>query len=115
METIAASTGNAKVTDYRKGSSTYGKEVNVTYDIPAFDVVSTADEMHAEFSEKQLIAMAQSRQKATANSAARQKAIAGYAPTGDDLAKENIIKSVMALKPELTREQAEAHVAALGL
>ncbi len=114
MEKIEATTGNAKVTDYRrkladgKDNPTYGKEVNVPYDIPAFDVVSTEDEMHTEFSAKQLISMAQSRQKATANSAARQKAVAEYAPSGDDLARENFIKSAMQMNAKLTREQAEA-------
>jgi hypothetical protein len=114
VEKIEASTGNAKVTDYRRklenGSDNpnYGKEVNVPYDVAAFDVVSTFDEVTKEFSQAQLISMAQSRQKATANSAARQKAVAQYAPTGDDLARENFIKSAMQMNSKLTREQAEA-------
>ena len=114
MEKIAADTGNAKVTDYRrkledgKDNPNYGKEVNVEYDIPAFDVVSEYNEVTDKFSKEQLISMAQSRQKATANSAARQKAVSIYAPTGDDLARENFIKSAMAMNSKLTREQAEA-------
>jgi hypothetical protein len=114
VEKIEASTGNAKVTDYRRkldnGSDNpnYGKEVNVPYDVAAFDVVSTFDEVTKEFSQAQLISMAQSRQKATANSAARQKAVSIYAPTGDDLARENFIKSAMQMNSKLTREQAEA-------
>lgn len=113
MEKIEATTGNAKVTDYRRkledGSvnPNYGKEVNVEYDVPAIDVVSTEDELKKEFSVAQLISMAQSRQKATNNSSARQKAVAVYAPTGDDLARENFIKSAMQMNAKLTREQAE--------
>jgi hypothetical protein len=114
VEKIEATTGNAKVTDYRRklangsDNSNYGKEVNVPYDIPAFDVVSDKAEVESNFSWAQLISMAQSRQKATANSAARQKAVAEYAPSGDDLARENFIKSAMQMNAKLTREQAEA-------
>jgi|SRR5215831_4610729 len=111
-EQIAASTGKATVVDYRrkvgdKENAGYGKEIEVTYDIPAFSIVSTKEEMFEKFSTNQLIAMAQSRQKATANSAARQKAVSDYLPTGDDLSRENFIKSAMGLNPKLTREQAE--------
>ena len=112
-EQVAASTGKATVTDFRREvngqkNANYGKETEVTYDIPAFTVVSTKEEVVEKFSWEQLISMAQSRQKATANSAARQKAVSEYAPTGDDLARENFIKSAMAMNDKLTREQAEA-------
>lgn len=112
MERIAASTGTAKnVVDYRrtvdgKNNPNYGKEINVEYEIPAFDVVQTEEELHKKFSVEQLINMAQSRQKATANSAARQKAVALYAASGDDLARINFIEA--GVKMGLTREQAEA-------
>lgn len=112
-EQVAASKGNAKVTDYRREvngakNPQYGKEVNVEYDIPAFTVVNTKEELYEKFSTEQLLSMAQSRQKATANSAARQKAVSEYAPTGDDLARENFIKSAMSMNEKLTREAAEA-------
>ena len=112
-ETVAASTGNANVTDYRrkvdgKDNPNYGKETNVEYSIPSITIVSTKDELFEKFSSEQLISMAQSRQKATANSAARQKAVSDYAPTGDDLSRENFIKSSMSMNAKLTREQAEA-------
>lgn len=116
METVAASKGNATVTDYRRkladGSANpdYGKEINVPYDIPAFEVVSTFDEVTKKFSQDNLISMAQSRQKASENSSARQKAVSIYSPSGDDLARENMIKSIMTLKKNFTREQAEAFV-----
>ncbi len=111
-ETVAASEGNATVTDYRRKigdapNADYGKEVTVKYSIPAFSVVSTKDELNEKFSSEQLIAMAQSRQKATANSAARQKAVSEYAATGDDLARENFIKSAMAMNSKLDRASAE--------
>lgn len=113
MELIKADTGNANVTDYRRtvngaANASYGKEVNVTYSIPEFSIVSTFEEVLEKFSKDSIISMAQSRQKATANSAARQKAVSEYALTGDDLARENMIKSIMALKKSMTREQAEA-------
>lgn len=112
-ETVAASTGNATVVDYRRkvngnDNAGYSKEVTVEYSIPAFTVVSTKDELFEKFSTEQLLSMAQSRQKATANSAARQKAVSEYAPTGDDLARENFIKSALSMNSKMTREQAEA-------
>lgn len=117
METVAASSANATVTDYRKGSPTYGKEVTVKYDIPSFEIVSNFNEATDKFSKEQIVSMAQSRQKATANSAARQKAVAEYAATGEDLARENTIKGFMAFRESVgkpvTREEAEQHVAAL--
>ena len=112
-ETVAASTGNATVTDYRRklpdgtANPNYGKETEVKYSIDSFTVVSTWEEVGEKFSHAQLISMAQSRQKATENSAARQKAVAPYAPTGDDLARENFIKSAMAMNPKLDRASAE--------
>ena len=113
MEKVEATTGNATVVDCRRkvnGStnSGYGKEVVVEYDVPAFEIVSTFDEVLDKFSKDSIIAMAQSRQKATANSGARQKAVSEYSPSGDDLARENMIKSILTLKKNMTREQAES-------
>lgn len=114
MEKVEATKGNATVTDYRRklddgtSNTSYGKEIVVEYDVPEFSVVDNITEVNKEFSEKSIISMAQSRQKATANSAARQKAVSIYLPSGDDLAKENMIKSILALKKNMTREQAEA-------
>jgi len=122
MENVAASKANATIVDYRrevdgKTNPDYGKELTISYDIPAFSVVSTLEEVNKEFSEKQLIAMAQSRQKATENSSARQKAVSKYAASGDDLAKENLIKNFMTLRESagkpVSREEAEQHVASL--
>jgi hypothetical protein len=112
MEKVAASTGNATVTDYRrdvdgKTNPQYGKEIEVKYDIEEHEVVSTIEEVNKKFSEEQIISMCQSRQNATANSAARQKAVSAYAASGDDLAKENMIKAIMALKKGIKREEAE--------
>ena len=109
METVKAAKANAKTDDFRKGSKTYGKEVNVEFDVPEFTICTTWDEVTKEFSEKSLIAMAQSRQKATAVSGARQLALKAYAPTGEDLAKVNFIRATLAVNKSMTEEQAAAY------
>lgn len=88
------------------------KEVDVDYSYD-YDEIETAEELNKEFSEKDLIALANARLKSTANSSARQKAIAPYAqdPNAPAAVKERMIKDAMKLGK--SREVAEQFVDSL--
>lgn len=107
-------TGNAAVKDFslvdasqpdgaRNDGST---EVEVPYSFE-YKVLENDVELRNEFSNAQLLDLANARLKSTSNSGARQKAIAPYAqdPNSLDAIRERIIKDAM--KAGKTREKAE--------
>lgn len=103
----------ATVKDYRreidgKSNPGYGKELTVKYDYDYEELEST-EEVAQKFAPADLIKLANSRLKSTANSGARQKAVNAYAMSGDDAAREEMIKNYIALR-KVTREVAEQHV-----
>ncbi len=104
-------TGKAEVGDFSNGADGSTKvTVDYNYD---YDVIETPEELNKEFSEKDLIGLANARLKSTANSGARQKAIAPYAqdPNAPGAVKERMIKDAMKLGK--TREVAEQFVDSL--
>lgn len=74
------------------------KDVDVSYAYE-FNVLETTEELNAEFTEKDLLELANARLKATANSKARQNAIKIYAqdPNSPDAVKERMVKDAMKL------------------
>ena len=104
-------TGKATVKDYSDGKDG-STEISVDYSY-SFDEIETAEELSKKFSESDLIELANARVKSTANSGARQKAIAPYAqdPNAPEAVKERMIKEAMKLGK--TREVAEQFVDSL--
>lgn len=107
-ETAKAS---ATVKDYSDGKDG-SLEVEVPYEFN-YEVLENEAELRNEFSVTQLLDLANARKKSTANSGARQKAIAPYAqdPNSVDAIRERMVKDAMKLNK--TREQAEAFVDSL--
>lgn len=113
-------TATANVKDYSlvdpnnpKGPRNDGsKEVEVPYSFE-YKVLENAAELANEFSPAQLLDLANARIKSTANSGARQKAIAPFAQDPDSVAaiRERMIKDAM--KAGKTREVAEKFVDSL--
>jgi hypothetical protein len=81
-------------------------EVEVPYTFE-YKVLENDSELRNEFSNAQLLDLANARLKSTANSGARQKAIAPYAqdPNSNAAIRERIIKDAM--KAGKSREKAE--------
>ena len=104
-------TGTAVVKDFSEGRNG-STEVEVPYEYE-FQILETAAELANEFSPSQLLDLGNARKKSSANSAARQAAIAPYAqdPNSPDAIRERMVKDAMKLKK--TREQAEAFVDSL--
>src|ERR1700739_724992 len=80
----------AKVTDYRRevdGTTNpqYGKEIEIKYNYD-FEELETTEAGARNFAPADLIKLANSRLKSTANSGARQIATKPYQLVGDDLA-----------------------------
>jgi hypothetical protein len=118
MKTQTETGAKASIKDFRrevagKKNADFGKEIEVSYDY-TYDILETDEELHRKFSAEDLLKLANGRLKATANSAARQKATADYALSGDDAAREEMIKAAMKLRKNLTREQAESYVDSLA-
>jgi hypothetical protein len=95
------------------------KEVEVDYTFE-YDILESKEELDAEFSAKDLLELANARKKSTANSGARQKAIAPFAqdPNSQDAIRERMIKDAMKIKSKVTgenktRDEAEAFVDSL--
>ena len=88
------------------------KDVDVPYDFE-FKVLENGAELANEFSPAQLLDLANARLKSSANSAARQKAIAKFAqdPNSQAAIRERMIKD--AVKYGKTAEQAAAFVDSL--
>ncbi len=101
---------DANVPDGPRNDGT--KEVDVEYSYE-YDELETREELDKKFSESDLIDLANARLKSTANSGARQKAIAPYAqdPNAPAAVKERMIKDAMKLGK--TREVAEQFVDSL--
>jgi hypothetical protein len=95
---------DANVPDGPRNDGSRDVEVPYTFD---YKVLENAAELANEFSPAQLLDLANARLKSTANSGARQKAIAPYAqdPNSIDAIRERIIKDAM--KAGKTREKAE--------
>jgi hypothetical protein len=106
-------TGNAEATvkDYSNGKNG-SAEVTVPYTFE-YEVIATKEDLDARFALAQLIDLANARLKSTANSGARQKAIAPYAqdPNSPAAIRESMIKDAMKLGK--SKEQATAFVDSL--
>jgi hypothetical protein len=103
--------GEATVKDFSEGKDG-SLEVTLSYDF-SFNVLETSAELANEFSPAQLLDLANARIKSTANSGARQKAIAPYAqdPNSQAAIRERLIKD--AVKYGKSQEQAVAFVDSL--
>jgi hypothetical protein len=103
--------GEATVKDYSNGADG-SKEVTVPYTFE-YDVLENATELADKFAPADLLTLANARLKSTANSGARQKAIAPYAqdPNSPAAIRESMIKDAMKLGK--TKEQATAFVDSL--
>lgn len=103
--------GKATVKDFSNGADG-SNEVEVPYSYE-YNVLESAAELANEFSPAQLLELANARIKSTANSGARQKAIAPYAqdPNSNAAIRERMIKDAQKLGK--TREAAEAFVDSL--
>jgi len=113
MKTENAS-ATAEVPDFSEGKDGSTKvEVPYSYE---FNVLETDAELHQEFSPKDLLSLANQRLKSTANSGARQKAIAPYAqdPNSPAAIRESMIKLILKSKEGMTRDQAVAFVDSLN-
>jgi hypothetical protein len=87
-------------------------EVEVPYTF-SYNILENDTELRNEFSPKDLLDLGNARLKSSANSAARQKAIAPYAqdPNSQGAIRERMVKDAMKLGK--TKEQAEAFVDSL--
>src|SRR4051812_25763588 len=103
--------GKETVRDYSNGADG-SKSVEVPYEFE-YKVLETPAELANEFSPAQLLDLANARLKSTANSGARQKAIAPFAqdPNSVGAIRERMVKDAM--KIGKTKEQAEAFVDSL--
>ncbi len=101
----------ATVKDFSDGKDG-STEVTVKYGFE-YDELETETELQANFAVKDLIKLANQRNKATANSGARQKAIAKYAidPNTPAATKERMVKD--AIKLGMSVEKATAFVDSL--
>ena len=104
----AAKEGDADFGKRRDGSKT----VEVKYDFK-YDEIETGDELRKEFSETQLISLANARKKASANSSARQSAVAPYAqdPNSNEALRESMIADMVKIKkvsPEIAAKLVDA-------
>jgi len=111
---MKSETGNAtaEVADYSNGKDGSTKvEVSYTF---TYDVLETAEELAKKFAPDDLLALANARIKSTANSGARQKAVAPYAqdPNSPAAIRESMIKDALKL-PGMTKEKATAFVDSL--
>lgn len=111
MKTEQVNDATATVKDFSNGQDG-SKEVDLTYAYE-YPVLESATELADKFAPADLLALANARLKSTANSAARQKAIAPYAqdPNSPAAIRENLIKNAM--KIGKTLEQATAFVDSL--
>lgn len=102
---------SATVKDYSDGKDG-STEVDVPYEF-SYDVLENAQELANQFSPAELLSLANARIKSTANSGARQKAIAPFAqdPNSVGAVRERMVKDAMKLGK--TREQSEAFVDSL--
>ena len=102
---------SATVKDFSNGQDG-SKEVDVPYTFE-YNVLENGTELANEFSPAKLLELANARIKSTANSAARQKAVAPYAQDPDSKAaiRDRMIKD--AIKAGKTREVAEKFVDSL--
>lgn len=106
----------ATVPDYSNGKDG-STTVDVVYDF-VYDVIETEAELRERFSPVNLIALANQRLKSTANSGARQKATAPYAPDPNDpkVARQNIIKDMvnrLHIPEDIAAQQVDAMLAAV--
>ena len=90
-------TGTAEVSDFSEG-----KDGSVKVEVPysfEYKVIENEAELRNEYSVAQLIDLANARGKSSANSAARQKAIAPYAqdPNSPAAIRERMVKDAMKL------------------
>jgi hypothetical protein len=111
MKKETVSDASATVKDFSNGADG-SKEMDVQYSYE-YDVMENDSELREKFAPADLLALANARVKSTANSAARQKAIAPYAqdPNSPAAIRENLIKNVV--KTGKTLEQATAFVDSL--
>jgi hypothetical protein len=111
MKKETVSDASATVKDFSEGKDG-SKEVDLKYTYE-YDVLENDTELRQKFAPDDLLALANARLKSTANSAARQKAIAPYAqdPNSPAAIRENLIKNVV--KTGKTQAQAEAFVDSL--
>lgn len=103
--------GVATVADYSDGKDG-STQVEVPYSFE-YKVLENAAELANEFSPAQLLDLANARVKSTANSGARQKAIAPYAqdPNSNAAIRERMIKDAMKLGK--SKDAAESFVDSL--
>lgn len=111
MKTEQVKDATATVKDFSEGKDG-STEVDLTYEYD-YNVLENQTELMNEFAPAKLLELANARLKSTANSAARQKAIAPYAqdPNSPAAIRENLIKNAM--KIGKTLEQATAFVDSL--
>lgn len=104
-------TGKASVQDFSNGADG-SKTVDVEYTYE-YTEIETPEELHKELSDRDLIDLANARRKSSANSGARQKAIAPYAqdPNSTPAVRERMVKDAMKLGK--SREVAEQFVDSL--
>jgi len=104
-------TATATVKDFSNGKDgSLEVEVPYTYE---YDILENEAELRNEFSPTDLLQLGNARKKATANSTARQKAVAPFAQDPDSMPaiREQMIKS--AIKAGKSRETAEKFVDSL--
>jgi hypothetical protein len=111
MKVEKVSDATATVKDFSSGKDG-STEVDLTYEYE-YSVLENAAELADKFAPADLLSLANARLKSTANSAARQKAIAPFAqdPNSPAAIRENLIKNVV--KTGKTLEQATAFVDSL--
>lgn len=111
---IEKAEGEATVKDF-SGGKDGSTNVDVKYPYE-FKIFETKADVDKEYSENDLIALANAREKATANSGARQKAVAPYAqdPNSPAAMREALIKQVLKMHKNMTDEQAAAFVDSLA-
>jgi hypothetical protein len=106
-ETGKATAAFKNFSEKARGTDDWGKEVSVEYDFE-YKVLGTLDEVRSEFTDAQLITLANQRLKGNANSAARAKAESDYKldPNSPEAKRQAFIKSIMALgKTEAEAEE----------
>lgn len=103
--------GKATVSDYSNGQDG-SKTIDADYTFE-YEILENATELANQFAPAELLALANARLKSTANSGARQKAIAPYAqdPNSQGAVRERMVKDAMKLGK--TKEQAESFVDSL--
>lgn len=96
MKKVSEST-SATVKDYSEGKDG-SKEVTVDYSFE-YNQIETKEDLDSEFSLSDLIKLGTNKNKATANSNARQKAIAPYAqdPNSPEAVKKGILAGLLKL------------------